>query len=87
MLYNVPRSPMRPSDQVMVLRGQVAHTRSGAPKREDDADLPPPATAAESAQPVVPLTGPAVTPEVGGAEKVPELPEAADPTSPHPRPR
>ena len=87
MLYTVPRSPMRPSDQVMVLRGQVAHTRSGAPKREDDADLPPPATAAESAQPVVPLTGPAVTPEVGGAEKVPELPEAADPTSPHPRPR
>jgi len=87
MLYNVPRSPLRPSDQVMVLRGQVAHTRSGAPKKEDDADLPPPATAAESAQPVVPLTGPAVPAEPGAAVKLPELPAAADPTSPSPPPR
>jgi hypothetical protein len=60
MIYNIPRSPLRPQDQVMVFRGQVAHTRGGGPpKKDDDADLPPPATAAEAAQPVVPLTGPA----------------------------
>jgi len=89
MLYNVPRSPLRPSDQVMVLRGQVAHTRSGTPKKEDESDLPPPASAAESAAPVVPITGPAVPAAPGEAGKVPELPEAVDPTStsPSPRPR
>ncbi|HEY4185071.1 MAG TPA: hypothetical protein VGP07_08380 [Polyangia bacterium] len=59
MIYNIPRSPLRPSDQVMVFRGQVAHTRAGAPKQDEDADLPPPASAAEAAQPVIPLTGPA----------------------------
>lgn len=74
MLYNVPRSPLRPSDQVMVLRGQVAHTRPGkAAKRQDDADLPPPASAAEQAQPVVPLTGPV---DPAAAPQVPSLPEA-----------
>jgi hypothetical protein len=60
LIYNVPRSPLRPQDQVMVFRGQVAHTRGGGPpKKDEDADLPPPATAAEAAQPVIPLTGPA----------------------------
>lgn len=79
MLYNVPRSPLRPSDQVMVLRGQVAHTRSGkAAKRQEDDDLPPPASAAEQAQPVVPLTG-AVDP--GAAASVPTLRQAPDPTA------
>jgi len=79
MLYNVPRTPLRPSDQVMVLRGQVAHTRSGkAAKRQDDEDLPPPASAAEQAQPVVPLTG-AVDP--AAAATAPSLPGAPDPTA------
>jgi len=82
MLYNVPRSPLRPSDQVMVLRGQVAHTRPGkAAKKQDDEDLPPPASAAEQAQPVVPLTGipaPATT--------APTLPDAPDPTDRPPAP-
>jgi hypothetical protein len=59
MIYNVPRAPLRPQDQVMIFRGQVAHTRGGPIKKEEDADLPPPATADEAAQPVVPLTGPA----------------------------
>lgn len=84
MLYNVPRSPLRPSDQVMVLRGQVAHTRSGkAAKKQDEADLPPPATSAEQAQPVVPLTGPV---DPAAAAKVPALPEAPDPTAMPPSP-
>jgi len=82
MLYNVPRSPLRPSDQVMVLRGQVAHTRPGkAAKKQDDEDLPPPASAAEQAQPVVPLTG---TPDP--ATTAPTLPGAPDPTGRSPAP-
>lgn len=60
MIYNIPRSPQRPQDQVMLFRGQVAHTRAGGPpKREEDADLPAPASPVEAAGPVVPLTGPA----------------------------
>lgn len=63
ILYNVPRKPFRPRDQVMQFRGQVAHTRQAgaapaegeerAPSKEDD--LPPPASAEESAGPVTPL--------------------------------
>lgn len=65
MIYNVPRTPLRPHDQVVVLRGQVAHTLPGKPfKAEtDSADLPPPASSEESAGPVVPLTGPAAPKE------------------------
>jgi len=85
MLYNVPRSPMRPSDQVMVLRGQVAHTRAGVAKKQDDADLPPPATAAESALPVVPLTGPAASGDTTEAAHAPALPEAPAPAEPPPK--
>jgi hypothetical protein len=84
MLYNVPRSPLRPSDQVMVLRGQVAHTRSGkAARGETEDELPPPASAAEQAQPIVPLTG-AVDP--AAAAQVPTLPHAPDPTAGTPSP-
>ena len=83
MLYNVPRTPLRPSDQVMVLRGQVAHTRAGRAKKKDDDDLPPPASAAEQAQPVVPLM-PMPDPAAGG--HLPELPQAPDPgAAPLPR--
>jgi hypothetical protein len=61
MLYNVPREPLRPQDQVLVFRGQVAHTLPGkSPTSEaSDPDLPPAASPEESALPVVPLTGPA----------------------------
>jgi len=58
MIYNIPREPLRPQDQVMVFRGQVAHTVTGMPHKEsEDADLPPPASKEEAAAPVVPLTG------------------------------
>ena len=67
MIYNVPRAPLRPQDQVIMFRGQVAHTLPGkAVKSEtDDKDLPPPASKEESAGPVVPLTGPAAPKEPG----------------------
>ena len=56
IIYNVPRQPLRPRDQVLVYRGQVAHSRAGVPSiKADDADMPPPASAEESAGPVVPL--------------------------------
>ena len=78
MLYNVPRAPLRPSDQVMVLRGQVAHTRVGRAKKQDDGDEPPAASAAEQAQPVVPLMP---LPDPGAAGHLPDLPAAPDPAS------
>jgi hypothetical protein len=67
ILYNVPRTPFRPRDQVMQFRGQVAHTRhagaghaeaphdgEGGERAKED-ELPPPATAEEAAGPVTPL--------------------------------
>ena len=59
MIYNVPREPLRPQDQVLVYRGQVAHSLPGNPVKDEaaDKDLPPPATKEESAGPVIPLTG------------------------------
>ncbi len=55
ILYNVPRQPLRPRDQVLVYRAQVAHSRSRAAQKVEDPDLPPPASAEELAAPVVPL--------------------------------
>jgi hypothetical protein len=55
LIYNVPRKPFRPRDQVMQYRAQVGHSRPGQPKKIEDADLPPPASPEESAGPVVPL--------------------------------
>ena len=78
MLYNVPRTPLRPSDQVMVMRGQVAHTRPGKVAKKEDEDMPPPASATEQAQPVVPLSP---VPDAGAAGRLPELPAAPDPTA------
>jgi hypothetical protein len=65
LIYNVPRMPLRPQDQVVLFRGQVAHTLPGKPLKSetDAADLPPPASKEESAGPVVPLTGPAAPKE------------------------
>lgn len=69
LIYNVPRNPMRPQDQVVLFRGQVAHTLPGKPVKSDSeadtADLPPPPTKEESAGPVVPLTGPAAPKDPG----------------------
>lgn len=64
ILYNVPRKPLRPRDQVLVYRAQVAHTRKAALQKPDDPDMPPPASAEESAGPVVPLPS-ADAPSVG----------------------
>jgi hypothetical protein len=55
IMYNIPRKPLRPRDQLMVFRAQVGHTKAGAPKKASDPDMPPPASPAESAGPVVPL--------------------------------
>jgi hypothetical protein len=67
ILYNVPRKPFRPRDQLMQLRGQVAHTRGpgatggehGAHEdensRQTDDGAPPPATPEEAGGPIVPL--------------------------------
>lgn len=79
IIYNVPRSPLRPQDQVMVLRGQVAHSLPGNPRKEsEEQDLPPPASKEESAGPVVPLTGAAAP----GAPAAPPVPAAAPPAAP-----
>jgi hypothetical protein len=58
IMYDLPRKPLRPKDEAMVFRARIAHTRP-APVREKVAvpDEPPPASAEESAGPVVPLTG------------------------------
>ena len=55
IIYDVPRQPLRPRDQVMLYRAQVAHTRPGAPSKTEDPDLPPPASAEELSGPVVPF--------------------------------
>jgi hypothetical protein len=62
IVYHLPRKPWRPKDEAMGFRGKVAHTRHVAAKEEVHADptsaFPPPASAEESAGPVIPLTGP-----------------------------
>lgn len=55
LLYNVPHRPLRPREQVLIYRGQVAHVRTRLVKKSQDEDLPPPASAEEAAGPVVPL--------------------------------
>jgi hypothetical protein len=55
IIYNVPRKPYRPRDQVLQYRAQVAHTRALAIKQAEDPDLPALASPQESALPVVPL--------------------------------
>jgi len=75
MIYTLPRRPMRPTDQAVIYRGQVAHSVGTAPKPEEkDPELPPPATAEEAAGPVVPLGAAAGgTAPAGGAATLPKL--------------
>lgn len=68
LVYDVPRKPLRPRDQVLLYRGHVGHSRAVSAKSAS-ADLatppspstppppppPPPASAEESTRPVVPL--------------------------------
>ena len=82
MIYNIPREPLRPQDQVMVYRGQVAHTLPGNPHKEsDDADLPPPASKEEASGPVVPLTGRAAPVPASPAPETPETQHGAPSSS------
>lgn len=89
IIYNVPRRPYRPRDQVVQYRAQVAHTR-GKPVevKTEDPDLPPPASSEESAGPVMPLpsgNAPPAEPEPDAATPAPPLPKAVLPP-PAPRP-
>ena len=55
LIYNVPRKPYRPKDQVVIYRAQVAHSTRKLPTKTEDPDLPPPASPEEAAGPIVPL--------------------------------
>jgi hypothetical protein len=74
IVYNVPRKPLRPRDQVLLYRGLVAHSRAATitPKPT----LPEPsASEADSARPVVPLGAaePALAPPSAEAALPPGL--------------
>ena len=87
ILYNVPHKPFRPRDQILLFRGQVAHTRAPGAKHERDSDddrpkpkdedTPPPASSEESAGPVVPL--PSAHPP-GASQPAPPAPPEKVPT-------
>jgi hypothetical protein len=58
ILYNIPSSPLRPRDELVVYRAQVAHTRAAAAKQESkktDEPAPPAEPAATSSNPIQPL--------------------------------
>jgi hypothetical protein len=54
IVYNVPRKPLRPRDQVLLYRGQVAHSRPATSAQKKEL-LELSASEADSARPVVPL--------------------------------
>jgi hypothetical protein len=58
ILYDVPERPIRPTDQGVVFRGRVAHSRAGQVPVKGDDEAPP----ATSSGPVEPL----VVPSDGG---------------------
>jgi hypothetical protein len=63
IVFDIPENPMRPKEQAIIFRVRVAHTRAPAAKPVQTAKAggepaPPPASAEESAGPVIPLTGP-----------------------------
>jgi hypothetical protein len=66
ILYDVPRSPLRPRDEVLLFRGHVAHSRApdaGAKsaKPQDKEEEPPPESG-----PVVPIgSSPPPAPDAG----------------------
>lgn len=90
VIYNVPRRPYRPRDQVVQYRAQVAHTRGTAASiKVEDPDLPPAASPEESSGPVVPLPSadapaPAPVPAPDGAP-APALPKIPGPAPGPPR--
>ncbi len=62
IIYRLPIKPWRPKEEALGYRAMVAHRRVSQEKDagppDVDSTLPPPASAEESAGPVVPLTGP-----------------------------
>jgi hypothetical protein len=64
VIYNMPKKALRPSDQVIVLRAQVAHTRGNV--KEANAEPPPPSDADAGAAPIEPL--PHATPAPGATD-------------------
>lgn len=96
IVYAVPKHPMRPRDQVIMFSGQVAHSPSGKsaePRKDEDGDLPPPASEEESKGPIQPLAPPVRVPPVPvpvptrapgtvpGASPTPAQPAPAGPDS------
>jgi hypothetical protein len=79
IIYHMPVKPWRPKDEAIGYRGRVAHRRAAPVKEEvaPDPSLPPPATAEESAGPVIPLTGPAAPAPVAPTTSSPSPPAAA----------
>lgn len=69
IIYRLPTKPWRPKEEALGYRAMVAHSK--APPEKDagpptvDPLMPPPASAEESAGPVVPLTGPGARPLEG----------------------
>jgi hypothetical protein len=70
LLYDVPTTALRPTEQGIAYHGRVAHTRAAPPGKSDesaggksDGDAPPPASEEESRGPVIPLGAPAAAPE------------------------
>jgi hypothetical protein len=91
IIYNVPRRPYRPREQVMVFRGQVAHTRGRSAEEEklrsqQDEAAPPPASAEESAGPIVPLTGVAAPPAPAPSPSAAPAPSPSAAPAPSPPP-
>lgn len=83
IVYNVPKRPLRPRDQVIMFSGQVAHTRArkaAEARKDEDGELPPPASEEESKGPIQPLAPSTRTAPVPAPLAVPApspLPEAA----------
>jgi hypothetical protein len=70
LLYDVPKTALRPTEQGMAFRGRVAHTRAARPDEmpntRTDSDAPPPASEEESRGPVIPLgVTPIAPPDAG----------------------
>jgi hypothetical protein len=58
ILYNIPTRPLRPRDELVVYRAQVAHTRTATAKQESkkaDEPAPPAEPEATSSNPIQPL--------------------------------
>jgi hypothetical protein len=69
LVYDVPAKPLRPTDQGMVFRGKVAHTREH--KADQPPDVPPPPMSAPG-EPITPL------PRAIAPDNAPQSPDAGN---------